>query len=339
MHLSAVLYRGCISFKEHKGFQLCCKSNIPLCLVSIMSKEGALNISLVCVPYQGDVTRWGYALGPQAFLDHGLVRLLEERGHQVYPPLWIELPREERTRDSVTNLARIAQRTAAAVSAALRQGDFVLALEGDCTHALGAIGGLAQVYGKPGVVWFDAHGDLNTMATTTSGFLGGLPYAVALGWDLDDWRLAASLEPPVRSEAAALIGTSDLDAAEVEALQTHPILHIPADKLFESGVAERVQYELASRGREADGWYVHLDLDVGGPEESPGGLTPAPFWAPRAHLIEAVGAATRAVPVKVASLAVYNPASDSEGRGYQFGFDMALAVIENLQSFHNNSRQ
>ena len=60
-------------------------------------------------------------------------------------------------------------------------------------------------------------------------------------------------------------------------------------------------------------------------------MTPAPFWPPRAHLIEAVGAATRAVPVKVASLAVYNPASDSDGRGYRFGFDMALAVIENLR--------
>jgi arginase len=288
-----------------------------------------LDITLVCVPYQVDVTRWGVALGPQAFLDHGLVRLLEERGHQVSPPIWIELPREERTRDSVTNLGRIAHRTSAAVSAALGRGDFVLVLAGDCTHALGPIGGLAQAFGKPGVVWFDAHGDMNTMATTTSGFLGGLPYAVALGWDLDDWRLAAGLESPVRAEAAALIGTSDLDDAEVEALQTHPILHLPAGELLVSGVAERVQQNLAPRAQEANAWYVHLDLDVGGPEESPGGLTPAPVWPPRAHLIEAVGAATRSVPVKVASLAVYNPASDKEGRGYQFGFDMALAVINN----------
>jgi arginase len=284
----------------------------------------------VCVPYQGDVTRWGYALGPQAFLEHGLENLLEERGHQVSPPIWIDLPREERTRDTVTNLGRLARRTAAAVSAALLQGDFVLALIGDCTHALGPIGGLAQAVGRPGVAWFDAHGDMNTMTTTTSGFLGGLPYAVALGWDLDDWRLAAGLDPPVRAEAAALIGTSDLDAAEVEALHTHPILHLAAGDLLELGVAERVQQQLAPRASEANAWYVHLDLDVGGPEESPSGLTPALFWAPRAHLIEAVGAATRAVPVKVASLAVYNPTGDTEGRGYQFGADMALAVIEHL---------
>lgn len=288
-----------------------------------------MDITLVCVPYQGDVTRWGVALGPQAFLAHGLVSLLEEHGHQVSPPLWIDLPRAERTRDSVTNVGCIARRTAAAVSAALGRGEFVLVLAGDCTQALGPIGGLAQAFGRAGVVWFDAHGDLNTMATTTSGFLGGMPYAVALGWDLDDWRLAAGVEPPIRPEAAALIGTSDLDDAEVEALQTHPILHLPAGTLLESGVARRVQQHLAPRAHEADAWYVHLDLDVGGPEESPGGLTPAPMWAPRAHLIEAVGAAAQTVPVQVASLAVYNPTSDRAGRGYQFGFDMALAVIEN----------
>jgi arginase len=289
-----------------------------------------LDISIVCVPYQGDVTRWGYALGPQAFLERGLGQLLEERGHRVAAPIWIELPREERTRDTVTNLGRLAGRTAGAVRMALRRGDFVLALLGDCTHALGPIGGLAQALGRPGVAWFDAHGDMNTMATTTSGFLGGLPYAVALGWDLDDWRLAAGLEPPVRAEAAALIGTSDLDAAEVEALRTHPILHLPATELIEPSVAGRVRQRLTPRASEADAWYIHLDLDVGGPAESPGGLTPAPFWAPREHLIESVGAATRTVPVKVASLAVYNPGGDHDRRGYQFGVDMALAVIEHL---------
>src|SRR2546429_70754 len=186
-----------------------------------------MHITIICIPYQIDVARWGCALGPQAFLDHGLLEQLQAKGHTISNPIWIELPKSERTRDSVTNLGCIAKRTSAAVSEALKQEDsFVLVLEGDCTHAVGAIGGLAQAKGSPGVVWFDAHGDLNTMETTTSGFLGGLPYAVALGWDLDDWRLAAGLEQPVRSEAAALIGASDLDPAEIEALELHPILRM-----------------------------------------------------------------------------------------------------------------
>jgi len=99
-----------------------------------------MNISIVCIPYQIDVTRWGVALGPQAFLDHGLIQLLEAKGHTVSNPIWIELPRSERTRDSITNLGKIAKRTSKAVSAALaREDSFVLVLEGDCTHAVGAI--------------------------------------------------------------------------------------------------------------------------------------------------------------------------------------------------------
>ena len=211
-----------------------------------------MHITIVCIPYQIDVTRWGCALGPQSFLDHGLLQQLQAKGHTVSNPIWIALPKSERTRDSVTNLGNIAKRTSAAVSAALKQEDsFVLVLEGDCTHAVGAIGGLAQAKGSPGVVWFDAHGDLNTMETTTSGFFGGLPYAVALGWDLDDWRLAAGLEQPVRPEAAALIGASDLDPAEVEALQRHPILRMDAVVMMKSGVAERIQAALRPRANEA----------------------------------------------------------------------------------------
>ncbi len=297
-----------------------------------------MDITVIGVPYQIDVARWGCALGPQSFIDHGLLERLEELGHRVHTPIWIELPASERTRDSVTNLGYLARQTATAVSAALQQNNgIVLMLEGDCTHAVGAIGGLAQATKAPGVIWFDAHGDLNTRATTTSGFWGGMPYAVALGWDLDDWRLAAGLELPVRPEAAVLIGTSDLDPAERAALQQQPILHIEARELG-AGTAERIQQALQSRAREAAAWYLHLDLDVAGPEEVPGGLTPAPTWPPREQLIEAARAAARSMPVRVFSLAVYNPAGDPKGRGARFGLDMALAIMEGIeQSRHEVS--
>ena len=142
--------------------------------------------------------------------------------------------------------------------------------------------------------------------------------------------LRQQLKPAVRPEAAALIGTSDLDPAEIEVLQHHPILQIDALQLMQSGVAERVLSALRPRSAEARGWYLHLDLDVAGPEELPGGMTPAPYWPPRHHLIEAVGAATRSVPSHALGLAVYNPALDSDGRGARLGLDMAMAVIDNL---------
>ena len=287
-----------------------------------------MQIALVCVPYQTDVARWGCARGPQAFLEHGLMERMREQGHTVREPVWIELPKAERTRDTVTNLGNIARRTAAAVSAALNEGsDFVLALEGDCTHALGPIGGLAQAQGVPGVVWFDAHGDMNTRETTMTGLWGGMPYAVALGWDLEDWRLAAGLDPPVRPEAAALVGASDLDDAEIEALQNHPILRMDAVEMIEPGVAERLAVALRQRADEAAAWYLHMDLDVAGPEELPGGLTPAPHWPPRQLLLESVRATMQSLPVKVASIAVYNPSGDRDERGLRLGLDIATTMV------------
>ncbi len=287
-----------------------------------------MQIAIVCVPYQTDVARWGCARGPQAFLEHGLMKRVREQEHTVREPVWIELPKAEHTRDTVTNLGNIARRTAAAVSTALKEdSDFVLVLAGDCTHALGPIGGLAQAQGAPGVVWFDAHGDMNTRETTMSGLWGGMPYAVALGWDLEDWRLAAGLDPPVRPEAAALVGASDLDDAEIEALQHHPILRMDAVEMMEPGVAERLTTGLQQRAGEAGAWHLHMDLDVAGPEELPGGMTPAPSWPPRQHLLEAVRATVQTVLVRVASIAVYNPSGDRDGRGLRLGLDIAMAML------------
>ncbi|HZO76272.1 MAG TPA: arginase family protein [Ktedonobacteraceae bacterium] len=292
-----------------------------------------MEIAIICVPYQNDVARWGMARGPQAFLDAGLVDALRATGHHTLEPVWIELPRSERTRDTVTNLGNLARRTAAEVELALRRPDetFVVVLEGNCTHALGPLGGLAQVKGTPGIAWFDAHADMHTMQTTTTGLLGGMPYAVALGWEFPDWREAAGLDHPVRPQAAALIGTSDLDPEEVAALTHHPILHIDASALMEAGARERVAQAIRPRAREAATWYLHIDLDVAGPQVVPGAMTPAPYWPPRHHLVEAVAAVTRSVPVAVVSLAAYNPEQDQQRLGAAFGIDMLMAVIANKE--------
>jgi arginase len=286
-----------------------------------------MEIAIVCVPYANDVARWGAARGPAATLDAGLAQALGERGHTVEPPIWIDLPRQERTRDIVANLGKIASRTSDAVSSALRRGRRVIVLEGDCTHAPGAAGGLARTAASAGVVWFDAHGDMNTTHTTLTGLWGGMPYAVMLGWDLDDWREAAGLEAPVRAEAAVLVGASDLDDAEVEQLDRHPIARLDAEDLLEPGAGERLAALLRERAGEAERWYLHLDLDVAGPEEAPGGLTPAPHWPPRGHLIEAAAAVADTVPVAVIGLAAYNPAGDPERRGARFAIDMVVAAL------------
>ena len=78
--------------------------------------------------------------------------------------------------------------------------------------------GLRREHPDLALVWIDAHGDLNTPETTPSGFLGGMPFAVLLGWCHDELRAAAGLEPALAAERAALVGARDLDPGERDAI-------------------------------------------------------------------------------------------------------------------------
>jgi len=293
-------------------------------LASLVRKEPLVKIAIVAVPYANDIAKWGYAQGPDFFLRHGLVQALESHGHTVLPPAYAELPLRERGRDVVTNLGRLNRSESDLVAKALADPDtVVLALQGDCTHAPGVAGGIYRTRGGVGMVWYDAHGDINTMATTQTGLWGGMPYAVTLGWDLDDWREQAGLAAPIRPQAAALFGTSDLDPAEEQAIAREGLAHLDARDL--SG--EAVRRVLAPRRDAAPAWYLHIDMDVAGPEV-PGVNTPAPYWPSREALIEAVAETARTVPVAAFSLAAINPLGDPEARSARLGRDLAVAIAD-----------
>ncbi|WP_291298061.1 arginase family protein [Elioraea sp.] len=283
-------------------------------------------IQPILVPFAGDVGRWGPAKGPAAMLGAGLGLALAEAGHTLADAVTVDLPRGKRTRDTVTNIGWLAARTSDAVADAIAQGRFPLVLEGNCTGAVGPAGGVARAKGDVGIVWYDAHGDMHTLATTGTGLLGGMPFAVCLGWEFDDWRERAGLRIPVRPEAAALIGASDLDAEEEAALAAHPIARLDAAAMGEDA-GERTAALLGPRAGAAPAWYMHIDLDVAGPEAVPGALTPAPLWPARADLIASIAAAASAVPLACLGLAAYDPGGDPSGRGARLAVDMAVAAL------------
>lgn len=291
-----------------------------------------MRIAVVTVPYSTDIGRWGNARSPGTLIGAGLLDRLREQGHEVAEPVVIELPRAERTRDAVTNLGRIAHRQSQAVAAALQDpGTVVMVLGGNCTHAPGAAGGVVRALGGCGVAWFDAHGDMNTMATTTSGMWGGMPYAVMLGWDLDDWRESAGLTPAIAPEAAALIGTSDLDEGEVAALRSHPLAHLDARQISGDDVEAVIAAALGPRAGAAPAWYLHMDPDVAGPEAVPGGHTPAPYWPPRDKILRAVAETARRVNVRAFNPGFVDPGGDPEGRAAAFCIDVALTVVDAMR--------
>lgn len=157
-----------------------------------------------------------------------------------------------------SRLATLFEAVAAAVSDTPRP----LVLSGDCMTSLGTVAGLQRAGLDPAIVWFDAHGDVQTMETTASGYLGGMPLRLLVGYrpELIASRLGLR---PVPEEQVVLVDARDLDPPEAEYLDAAAIRQVSVPE---------VSPDLLPTGP----LYLHIDLDVVDPNELPGLRYPAP---------------------------------------------------------------
>ncbi len=164
--------------------------------------------------------------------------------------------------DVWTRLAALNRAVADAVAGADHRGSSLVVVCGDCTTALGTVAGLQRAGTDVGIVWLDAHGDVQTLETTASGFLGGLPLRLLVGYRPE--LIAASLGlRPVPEHRVMLVGARDLDPPE-------------ADYLARADIRRADIADLAGAALPGGPLYVHLDLDVIDPSEVPGLRYPAP---------------------------------------------------------------
>lgn len=163
--------------------------------------------------------------------------------------------------DPWARLAQVQEPLAEAVQDVVRGGGRPLVLSGDCVASLGTVAGLQRAGFDPAIVWLDAHGDLQTPETTTSGYLGGMPLRLLVGYRPELIGQALGLRP-IADDRVVLVGARDLDPPEASYLQRAPIR--------QCGVAE-----LAAGNLPAGDIYLHLDADVVDPGELPNLLFPA----------------------------------------------------------------
>ncbi|MCM6773636.1 arginase family protein [Nocardia sp. CDC159] len=160
--------------------------------------------------------------------------------------------------DVWSRMAVLYEEIAEQVARAVRAGERASVLSGDCTTALGTVAGLQRAGMDPAVVWFDAHGDVQTLETSASGYLGGFSLRMLVGYGR---RLLADRIGlrDIAQERVVLVDGRDLDPPEVEYLRTSSIRQCSVDELGELPKGPI---------------YLHLDCDVIG--DLPGLVFPAP---------------------------------------------------------------
>lgn len=238
------------------------------------------HISIIGVPMDLGQMRRGVDMGPSAIRYAGIVERLRGLDYQVHDvgDIAIERSPEDtvvRT-DNLRNLAEVVAtntRLAEVVDREISDGQFPLVLGGDHSIALGTLAGVSQHYKQLGLIWYDAHGDINTVETSPSGNIHGMPLAASLGYGHADLTSILHGETKVKPENTVLIGIRSLDDGEKQLLRELKIKVYTMHEVDRLGMP-RVIAETIAYLRECDGVHVSFDLDGIDPSEAPGVGTP-----------------------------------------------------------------
>jgi arginase len=245
----------------------------------VRAEEAPKPVAVIGAALDLGAGRRGVDMGPSAIRYAGLEARIGELGRDYVDYGNVETPEveavevgDERVR-YLDEIIRACERVADRVVWAKEQGQLPLVLGGDHSIALGTLGGLARVDGPGGVLWIDAHGDLNRPETSPTGNVHGMGLAAATGlagkaFESDHWPL-----PAVDPSRVALIGIRSLDQGERDLLHELNAAVFTMSDLDRDGVEHAVQASLA---KVAGPGFVHvsLDMDAVDPDVAPGVGTP-----------------------------------------------------------------
>jgi arginase len=268
--------------------------------------------------------RRGVDMGPSAIHLAGLKPEIEALGHKVSDTFALHVPTQEMTGPGdptaryLPQITDVCQRLADKVETALENGRFPVVLGGDHSVAIGTISGIARYWRKRGkrigVVWVDAHADMNTPDTSPSGNIHGMPLAVLLGHGPAELVAIAGDEPALDPRNVCVIGARDVDATERALVRETGVRVYSMSELDDRGAGVCVAEALT---RVLDGTVgVHLSFDLDGvdPQHAPGVGTPVPGGLSfrESHLIcEKTAATGKLLGVEMVE---FNPVIDNENR-------------------------
>ncbi|HDX9591265.1 TPA: arginase [Bacillus pseudomycoides] len=239
-----------------------------------MTKE----ISIVGVPMDLGQMRRGVDMGASAIRYAGVVERIENIGYNVEDLGDICIEREVQINENeklrnLEQVVNVCHELASKVDSIIEKKSFPLVLGGDHSIAIGTLAGIAKHYKNLGVIWYDAHGDLNTEETSPSGNIHGMSLAASLGHGHPSLVNLYGEYPKVKKENVVIIGARSLDDGEKEFIRKEGIKVFTMHEIDRMGMTAVMEETMAYLSH-TDGIHLSLDLDGLDPHDAPGVGTP-----------------------------------------------------------------
>ncbi|MBD1222920.1 arginase [Virgibacillus halodenitrificans] len=239
------------------------------------------NISVIGVPMDLGQSRRGVDMGPSAMRYAGAIEKLTTLKYIVKDlgdiPINRPVNNESTDGTNLKNLHQVIeanQQLADMVDEEIQKYNFPLILGGDHSIAIGSLAGIAKHYKNLGVIWYDAHGDLNSSETSPSGNIHGMPLAVSLGIGHDKLVNISDYVPKIKPENIVIIGARSLDPGEKELIKEKGIKVFTMHEIDRLGMPNVMSEAIKYLKDRTDGVHLSLDLDGLDPSEAPGVGTP-----------------------------------------------------------------
>lgn len=240
----------------------------------------AKGISIIGVPLDLGAGRRGVDMGPSAMRYANIINRLENLGYDVkdYGDLNVPIPdknKEENIRvRHLEEVKAVNEVLARDVSNIIKEGRYPLVLGGDHSIGIGTIAGIAENYKNMGLIWFDAHGDLNTPETSPTGNIHGMPLAIGLGYGHSDLVNILDFAPKLKPENIVIVGARYLDEGEKELIKKLGIKICTMHEIDKYGMAKVMEDVILYLKNNTEGVHLSFDLDGLDPSDAPGVGTP-----------------------------------------------------------------
>jgi arginase len=282
-------------------------------------------------------SRRGVDMGPSAFRIAGLAERLTTLGMTVVDEGDVVAPIPEvksfgdPRKKYIREIARVCEKLYKTSLGALERGGLPLVLGGDHSLAAGSVAATADFVRREarplGLIWVDAHGDMNTPSTTGSGNVHGMPLACLLGPEPAELSRIGGFTPKVDPGHTVLIGIRNLDAREKEIVRASGVHVFTMKDIDRSGIALVVEQALDLAGRGTAGIHVSFDMDVCDPAIAPGVGTPVKGGLDyrEAHMVMEMIADSGLL--RALDLVEVNPILDDRNTTAILGVELAMSAL------------